>query len=181
MPRDRQPFREHGFRIVTMLIGMVVGVVAAFFVLPAVTGRENRGPWWVYALGLAIVVLVGGAALLLGLALGRRIVGDRIEAAIREPGERWRHGRFTVSPTGVTFERYRWQMRIPSGKKTEFTEVRLGPDSGRRPPFRHLWTINPQLHIVTLDSEQGQYELAAMPSRLQEFDRRLDEPQLDPR
>lgn len=180
MPRDRQPLREHGFRIATMVIGMVVGLVAAFVILPAITGRENRGPAWVYGLGLVIAIVIGGGAMLLGLAIGRRIVGDRIEAALREPGEKWRHGRFTFAPAGVTFERYRWQLRIPSGKKTEFTGVRLGPDTGRRPPWRQLWTINPQLHIVTLDSEQGRYEVAAMPSRLRAFERRHGETQLEP-
>ncbi|MFJ3385158.1 MULTISPECIES: hypothetical protein [unclassified Curtobacterium] len=180
MSRDRQPLREHGFRVVTMVIGMVVGLAAAFFIVPAITGRENRGPFWAYGLGFALAILIGGGALVLGLAIGQRIVGDRIEAAVREPGAKWRHGRFTFVPGGVTFERYRWQLRIPSGKKTTFTGVRLGEDTGRRPPWRHLWTINPQLHIVTLDSEQGRYEVAAMPSRLRAFERRLSEPQLDP-
>lgn len=172
MPRDRQPLREHRFRIATMLIGMVVGLGVAFLIVPAITGEDRSGPWWAYGIGIGVAAVVGALALTLGLWIGNRIVGDRIEAAVREPGGKWRHGRFSFGQDGVTFERYRWQMRIPSGKKTLLTGVRLGPDTGQRPPWRQFWTINPQLHIVTLDADQGHWEVAVMPSRLRSFGER---------
>lgn len=178
MPKNRQPFRENGFRIITSLIGVVIGVVVVF-VLRGSEGAQ-RAPVWAYVVGVLVAVVVAGVGLLIGLLIGKRIVGDRIEAAVREPGGKWRHGRFVVARSGATFERYRWQIRIPSGKKTDFTGVELGDDTGKRPPLRQLWSINPQLHIVTLDSDQGHYEVAAMPS-LQQFRERLGEPQLDPR
>ncbi len=49
----------------------------------------------------------------------------------------------------------------------------IGPDTGRRPPLRHLWSVNPQLHIVTLDSTAGHFEFGALPSRIAELRRRL--------
>ena len=179
MPKNRQPFRENGFRIVSSLVGVVIGLVVVFMLRGSDGG--HRGPLWAYVVGVVVAVVVAGVGLLLGLLIGRRLVGDRIEAAVRQPGEKWRHGRFVVERSSATFERYRWQVRIPSGKKTDFTGVQLGDDTGQRPPLRQLWTINPQLHIITLDSDQGRYEVAAMPSRLQQFRERLGEPQLDPR
>lgn len=170
----RQPLREHAFRIAMPVVGMVLGLVGVFLVVPVITGRPERGPLWAYLIGIGIGVAVGAAALFVGLRIGRRIVGDRIEAAVRHPDQKWRHGRFAVDPEGLTFERYRWQMRIPSGDVSRLTNVRLGPDTGRRPPLRQLWTINPQLHVVLLDSDQGQCEVATLPSRLEQLREALD-------
>lgn len=162
----RQPLREHSFRIITVLVSMVIALACVFFIVPAVTGRPERGPFWAYLVGLVVGLAVAAGLLSLGIAIGRCLVGDRIEVALRQPGEKWRHGRLTVSPGTMTFERYRWQMRIPSGEKTPLTNVTLGPDTGQRPPLRHLWSINPQLHIVSLGSDQGQFEVGALPSRI---------------
>ncbi|MDB6427898.1 hypothetical protein [Curtobacterium sp. 20TX0008] len=175
MPRRKQPLKESAFRIGVTVVGMIVGLTVAFLVLPAVTGDDERGPLWAYVVGAALAVVVGVGALVLGLAVGRRLVGDRVEAALREPGGKWRHGRFDVAHGGTTFERYRWQLRIPSGRKLFLTGVGLGPDTGERPPLRQLWTINPQLHVIGLDSDQGRYEVAASPSRLELLRDQLDE------
>jgi hypothetical protein len=177
MPRRRAPLRENAFRFVGIGVGAVLGIVIDVVVLPR-HDAKNVLPWWVWGIFIVVVAAIGLAATAGGLAIGRRIVGDRIEAALRKPGGKWRHGRFTLTGDSVVFEQYRFQMRIPSGKKLELDDVRLGEDTGKRPPLRKLWTINPQLHIVTLDARQGHYEIGALPSRIAEFQERLQEPQL---
>ncbi|MFZ7086569.1 hypothetical protein [Curtobacterium sp. RRHDQ10] len=174
MPRRRQPFREHAFRIITPLVGAIVGLLVAFL-LPRLFDGDHPQSVWAYLIGGLVFLLFAGGGIFLGLAIGRKVVGDRIEAAVREPDGKWRHGRFEVDPGGVTFERYWWQIRIPSGKKTTFSGVHLGDDTGRRPPLRQIWTINPQVHIVSFDSDQGHFEIAALPSRIDELRDRLPE------
>jgi hypothetical protein len=49
----------------------------------------------------------------------------------------------------------------------------LGADTGRRPQLGEIWSANPQLHIVDLETDQGPKELAALPSRLTELHVRL--------
>ncbi|MBG6215349.1 hypothetical protein RCH23_003289 [Cryobacterium sp. CAN_C3] len=175
-PRNRAPLRESGFRIASQLAGVVIGLVVVLVFLPQIIGGQVKIPWWAFVAGSVLGVAIAVAATIVGLLLGRRLVGDRIEGAVREPGSKWRHGRLEVGGDAIVFERYRFQLRIPSGVKQRFDDVILGEDTGRRPPFRQLWTINPQLHIVSLDAQQGHFEFAAMPSQIQELRDRLHEP-----
>ena len=176
MARRRAPWREYRFRILSIAVGVVVGILVVTVLLPLVTGQRLVLGWGL-PVGVLVVVLIAVGGGLLGLRLGDRLVGDRIEGALREPGGRWRHGRVTIDGDTVTFERYRFQMRIPSGKKQRFDNVRLGADSGQRPPLRTMWSINPQVHIVSLDADQGHFEFAALPSRIEELHERVAAPQ----
>ena len=178
MPRRKTPLREQTFRIGGLFVGVLLGVLIVL--LPSLLGRGPDLPPAVVAIviGFALVVAIGGLAL--GLALGRRIVGERIEAAMREPGGPWQHGSFTVTPGHLSFQRYRWQVRIPRGAPVEFDVDDLGDDTGVRPSWKQVLTINPQLHIVTVTSPQGDRELAALPTHLEELRERLAGAQVQP-
>lgn len=175
MPRNRSPLREQSFRIATMAISVVVGIVAVV-VVEIVLGVDT----WIWLTTLIVGILIGlGAALvgaLIGARVARRLVGDRIEVALRDSGEtKWRHGRLSLSPDHVSFQPYALQMRIPKGDPIEMRVTRLGDDTGRRPSRKQIWTVNPQLHIVDMATDTGAKELAALPSRLAELRSRLAE------
>ncbi|WP_411699065.1 hypothetical protein [Conyzicola sp.] len=178
MPRRKTPLREQTFRIGGMFVGLLLGLLIVL--VPTLLGRGPDLPPAVIAIviGFALVIAIGGLAL--GLALGRRIVGERIEAALREPAGRWKHGSLTVTPGHLSFQPYRWQMRIPRGAPIEIDVDELGDDTGVRPPWKHVLSINPQLHIVTVASPQGNRELAALPSHLEELRERLSGAQVQP-
>jgi hypothetical protein len=178
MPRRKTPLREQTFRLGTLGVGLLIGLLIVL--LPSLIGRGPGLPPAVVAIaiGFALVVAIGGMAI--GLAVGRRIVGERIEAALREPGGRWQHGSITVTPGHLSFQRYRWQMRIPRGAPVEIDVDDLGDDTGVRPSWKQVLTINPQLHIVTVTSPQGDRELAALPTHLEELRERLSDAQTQP-
>lgn len=173
MPANRVPLREYLFRFAGPLIGAVIGVVIVLTVFPHLFGERARVPYWVWIVTAVVVLVLTVGASAVGLLVGQRLVGDRIEGALREPGGKWRHGRIVVDGTDVIFESYRLQMRIPSGQKERLNNATLGPDTGQRPSLRKLWTVNPQLHIVTLNSTQGHFEFGALPSRINLFRERL--------
>ena len=171
MPRQKTPLREQTFRFAGIGVGLLIGLLVVL--LPQLFGSGRSLPPAVIfiVIGIALVVAIGGMAL--GLAVGGRIVGDRIEGAMREPGGRWQHGRLTVTPGHLSFQRYRWQVRIPRGAPVEIDVDELGDDTGVRPSWKQIMSINPQLHIVTVSSPQGARELAALPSHLKELRERI--------
>ncbi|WP_216819852.1 hypothetical protein [Frondihabitans sp. 762G35] len=114
----------------------------------------------------------------LGLLIARRRLGDRLSAALRESGGKWRHGRLTVTPGLIVFEPYRRQTTLVRGTREEYRVGRVGDDTGRRPPRRQLLWINPQLHIVDLDTDRGRREIALLPTALTTLRERLSEPSL---
>jgi hypothetical protein len=120
---------------------------------------------------VTLPIIAGGLAL--GLGIGRRIVGERIEVAMREPGGRWRHGRLTVAPGHLVFQPYLFQVRIPRGAPVEIDVERLGDDTGDRPSWKQILSLNPQVHIVDVASPQGDRQIAALPSHLEELRERL--------
>ena len=83
----------------------------------------------------------------------------------------WPHFQASLWPHFRTSSTY--QVRIPKGEPLELRVTRLGVDTGRRPQFRQIWSVNPQLHIVDLETDRGPKELAALPSRLMELQVRL--------
>ncbi|MDH2442396.1 hypothetical protein QDR37_00395 [Amnibacterium sp. CER49] len=173
-PRDRQPLREQRFRFLTIAIAGAVGITIVY-VVQAIGHHRPISP---IALLIAVpfALVIGVPGILIGQRIGRGIVGDRIEVAFREPGTtKWRHGRLTISPGQVTLERYRWQVRIPSGDRREYGVTGLD-DTGQRPSLRQIMSVNPQLHIAVLHTTAGDLELAAFPSRITELQRRLGEP-----
>jgi hypothetical protein len=167
--------REFAFRVVSPLAGIVIGLGIVVVVISLLGGRLKI-PWWVIAGAFVFMLAIAAAAVVGGLLIGQRLVGDRIEAALREPGNKWRHGRLEVEGDAVVFEPYLLKVRLPSGVKQHLDRVSVGEDRGHRPPLRQLLTINPQLHIVSIDAEQGRFELAALPSRIRELRNRLGDP-----
>jgi hypothetical protein len=172
MSRRKQPLREQSFRIGTIAVGLVLGF-AVVFLVPALTGADSRLSGGALTTVIVIAVLVAIGAVALGLLIGRRIVGDRIEVAMRDSGRKWRHGRVTVTPGHLSFQPYWWQVRIPAGPAIEMDVNVMGEDTGRRPPLKQIWSVNPQLHIVDIEGSHGSWELAALPSRLTEMRERL--------
>jgi hypothetical protein len=148
--------------------------------IPGLFRGDRALPPAVIAIVVVIALIIGIASVALGSVVGRRLVGDRIEVAMREPGGKWRHGRLTVSPGHVSFQPYRWQMRIPHGRPVEMDVKSLGDDTGRRPSWKQIMSVNPQLHIVEVASLQGDREVAALPSHLEELRERLAGPQQVP-
>ncbi|WIB65837.1 hypothetical protein [Curtobacterium sp. MCBD17_040] len=182
MPRNRAPLREQRFRLAVLAASLVAGFgIAALIpslIDPHTSSHRQHHSAGVIALSLIIVLVLVLAGGVIGLLLGNRLVGDRIECAVREPGtKRWRHGRLSINGTSLTFEQYRFQMRFVVGKRQQFTDVQVGDDMGRRPPVRQIWSINPQLHIIDLTAFEGRFELAALPSRIRELQDRVREPQ----
>ncbi|MGT2426489.1 hypothetical protein [Amnibacterium kyonggiense] len=163
--------RELAFRFVGPIIGVVIGV-GVVGAVTALSGSRLLPP------GLLIGVLAGAAVVALGatavgLLIGRRIVGDRLEVALRVPDARWRHGRLEADADRSTFHPYVWQVRIPTGEREELGPTAIRPDAPRRPALRTIWSLNPQTRIVTLETARGPVEVAALPSRLELLRQRL--------
>jgi hypothetical protein len=168
-------FRENRFRIGAMVGAAVLGVFVALFLVPAVAGRSVNV--WISLAGALIALVIFVPVMLLSMKLGDRlIVKDRIEVAMRKAGTtKWRHGRLTVTPGHLSIQPYRWQVRLPKGKPIEMDVDTMTEDTGRRPSLKQLLTVNPQLHIVELESSSGRLEIAGAPSHLSELRERLHE------
>jgi hypothetical protein len=162
---------EQTFRIASIGVGAVLGIGVVFLLFTA-SGFPDLPPTAII-IGVAVALVVAIGATVVGLAIGRHMVGDRIEVAMREEGGKWRHGRITVTPGHLSFEPYFWQVRIPHRSPVEIDVDRLSEDTGRHPPWNQMWSINPQLHIVEVASSEQVRELAALPSHVKELRERL--------
>lgn len=169
----KTPFKENRFRLGVLLGGLVLGLLISVFVLPAIVGREI--PWWIILVSALATLVVFIPIIFLGMKLGDRLlVKDRIEVGMRASGtKKWRHGRITVTPGHFTFQPYLWQVRIPRGEPVQLEVENMSEDSGRRPSLKQLWSVNPQLHIVEIESSMGRFEIAGLPSHLTELRERL--------
>lgn len=178
MTPNRPPMRQYVFRLVAPLLGVVVGVIVVVALIDweHPHSKGARLPGWVLPLAIMVVVVVWVAAAVVGVIVGRSIAGRHVEVALRRPGQKWAHGRLTFAAGAFTFERYRFQMRIPSGDKTTYRIHGVGEDSGRRPSLKNVWTINPQLHIIELETDRGPLELGALPYRIPDIRERLTQP-----
>ncbi len=176
MPRKAAPPRQHLFRVVILAVGPVVGLVVGLIALNA-PGRNVGLPPIFYVVIVGVVVVMGAVAIGIGLFVGTKLVGDRIEIAFRAPGEtKWRHGRLEVHHGAVALRRYWWQLRVPVGEPIELAVRELGPDTGRRPAARQWWSLNPQMSIRDLETDRGTFEIAGLPAHLEELGERLREP-----
>ncbi|WP_343317371.1 hypothetical protein AAFM46_08265 [Arthrobacter sp. TMP15] len=176
MPRNRGPLREQSFLIFSIVGGMLIGILAVL-VLPALFGNGREVKPGLLLVVVVVTLVVAAFAVLLRQIIGKRLVGDRIEAALREHDGKWRHGRITVGYGQLSFQPYLWQVRIPSGTPVELEVSELGEDTGQRPPLRKIWSMNPQLHIVQVVTNRGLWELAGLPSQIEELRTRLSEPE----
>lgn len=173
MPRNRTPIREQYFRIAAIFVVPAVVAAGVTIGFAALRGREDLGVVVFVTLAVTVPIMIAG--ILVGLYLGRRLVGDRIELAFRRPGEKWRHARVDVAEGRVRLQPYLWQVRVANGDPLEMAVERLDLADARKPPFRSWWSLNPQLRIVDLDTDRGRYEIAALPSHLAELRERLHE------
>lgn len=158
------PWREHGSRYIATAVGFLIGVG-----LIVVVGGKNLWsllPWW----ALLIVLIVGLALLLgattIGLLIGQRLVGNKLELAVRAGGGKWRHGRAELQGSRLTFWPYYWQIRVPKGDREELLITGLDQTHSRRPALRELIALNPQARVVRAETASGPIEIAALPSRL---------------
>lgn len=170
VPRHRTPLREQAFRIGILAIGPIFALVGLTCV--AAAGVFGSLPPGVLVITLGALLLLAVIALVAGVALGDRLVGDDIEVAYREPGKKWHHGRVDVTPGRMSLRKYRWQVRIPTGAPIIFDIIDVGSEE-RRPKAAQWWSLNPQLRIVDVQTEQGPLELGAAPSHLKELRQRL--------
>jgi len=150
-------FKGQGFRLASIGIGLLIGLVAVT-VIRAVTSDEPLSSGFLIGTGFALVIAVVAAAA--GLLLGRKIFGQRLELALRPAAEtKWRHGWAEASPGRLRFHRYKWQVRFVSGDPVDFIVHTVGSDSGERPSKKQLWSVNPSLHIIDIDTDQGPLQL----------------------
>lgn len=176
MPRNRGPLREQSFLIFSIVCGLLIGILVVLVVLGVFGHGRQLQPGLVLVV-VVVALVVAVCAVLVRQVIGKRLVGDRIEAALREHDGKWRHGRITVGFGQLSFQPYLWQVRIPSGDPVELEVSELGEDMGRRPPLRKMWSMNPQLHIVQVVTNRGPWELAALPSQIEELRTLLSEPE----
>ena len=176
MPRSRGPLREQSFLIFGIVGGMLIAILVVL-VVSAIFGNGREVTPGLLLLVVVVTLVVAAFAVLLRQFIGKRVVGDRIEAVLREHDGKWRHGRITVGYGQLSFQPYFWQVRVPSGATVELEVSELGEDTGRRPPLRKIWSMNPQLHIVQVVTNRGLWELAGLPSQIEELRTRLSEPE----
>jgi hypothetical protein len=136
---------------------------------------DDAPPAGLIAIALAIGVILAVSGMLVGLLIARRLIGDRIEVALREHDGRWRHGRLTVTPGHLSFQPYLWQVRIPKGDPIEFEVHHIGEDTGRRPRLRQMWSVNPLLRIVDIETDKGDREVGMLKHQVEELRQRLSE------
>jgi hypothetical protein len=169
MPQKRAPVRQQIFRVGVVLLGPVIVILILLF-----AGQRLGFPADLIPIAVIAIVVVTGIGVALGLFIGSKLVGDRIEVALRPRGGKWTHGRLTPEPGGVLrFDKYWWQVRIPTGDTTYHQVERLGDNTFRKPKPAEWWSVNPQLRITTLISDHGTYDLGALPAHLVELRERL--------
>lgn len=176
MPRNRGTLREQSFLILSIVAGMLIGILVVL-VVPAIFGNGREVTPGLLLVVVVVTLVVAAFGVLLRQVIGKRLVGERIEAVLREQDGKWRHGRITVGYGQLSFQPYLWQVRIPSGAPVEMEVSELGEDTGRRAPLRKIWSMNPQLHIVRVVTNRGLWELAGLPSQIEELRTRLSEPE----
>jgi len=175
MTEKRPLLKGRGLLMIGGGIGLVIGTVVILLVL---NGRppDERPPAAVIAIAWVVGVVLAAGGMLIGLLIARWLVGDRIEVALRERDGGWRHGRLDVTPGHLSFQPYLWQVRIPRGKPIEFEVHHVGADTGRRPPAREMWSVNPLVRILDLETDKGDREVGVPKHQVEELRKRLGEP-----
>jgi len=170
----KTPLWEDRFRVGMILGGLVLGLLLSVFLLPALFGRQIQS-WIIPVVALSTLVIFVPLFFLARSFGDRVLVKDRIEVGMRATGtKKWRHGRITVTQGHFTFQPYLWQVRIPKGEPVELDVENMTEDTGRRPSMKQLWSVNPLLHVVEIDTSKGRFEIAGLPTHLKELrDREL--------
>jgi hypothetical protein len=117
---SRKPpfFKGQGFRLGSIGVGLVIGLTTVV-VTQAVTSDEPLSSGFLIGISFGLVLVVAATAV--GLLLGRKVFGQRLELALRPTTEtKWRHGWVEASPGHLRFHRYKWQIRFVSGDPVDF-------------------------------------------------------------
>ena len=137
---------------------MAAGLGIVLIVQAATSDEPLSSGFLLGGAGVGLVIAV--AAILVGLLLGRKIFGKRLEIALRPAGEtKWQHGRVEASPGQMHFRRYKWQLRFVSGDPVDFVVDEVGADSGARPSKKQMWSVNPSLHVIEVKTDRGTFQL----------------------
>ena len=151
-------FKGQGFRLASIGVGLAAGL-GIVLIVQAVTSDEPLSSGFLLG-GGAVGLVIAVAAVVVGLLLGRKIFGKRLEIALRPMGEtKWQHGRVDASSGMMRFRRYKWQLRFVSGDPVEFVVDEVGVDSGKRPLKKQMWSVNPSLHVIEIETDRGTLEL----------------------
>jgi hypothetical protein len=151
-------FKGQGFRLASIGVGLVVGL-GIVLVVRAATSDAPLSSGFLLG-GGAAGLIIAVVAVVVGLLLGRRIFGQRLEIALRTAGEKkWQHGRVEASPGRLRFRRYKWQLRFISGEPVDFLVDEVGADSGARPSKKQMWSVNPSLHVIEVKTDRGTLQL----------------------
>jgi hypothetical protein len=169
---ERPPFfKGQGFRLASISVGIAIGV-GAMLVTRALISDEPLST--ASLIGMGIGVAIAAVGIVAGLLLGRRIFGQRLELALRPAGETtWKHGRIDASPGHMRFRPYRWQVRLFSGEPVDFVVHEVGLDTGRRPSKKQLWSVNPSLHVIEAETDQGTLELGLQSHQVDDIRARI--------
>lgn len=137
---------------------MAAGLGIVLIVQAATSDEPLSSGFLLGGAGVGLVIAV--AAILVGLLLGRKIFGKRLEIALRPAGEtKWLHGRVEASPGQMHFRRYKWQLRFVSGDPVDFVVDEVGADSGARPSKKQMWSVYPSLHVIEVKTDRGTVQL----------------------
>jgi len=151
-------FKGQGFRLASIGVGLAAGLGIVLIVQAATSDEPLSSGFLLGGAGVGLVIAV--AAILVGLLLGRKIFGKRLEIALRPAGEtKWQHGRVEASPGQMHFRRYKWQLRFVSGDPVDFVVDEVGADSGARPSKKQMWSVNPSLHVIEVKTDRGTVQL----------------------
>lgn len=151
-------FRGQGFRLASIGVGLAAGL-GIVLIVQAATSDEPLSSGFLLG-GAAVGLVIALAAVVVGLLLGRKIFGKRLEIALRPTGEtKWQHGQVEASPGDMLFRRHKWQLRFVSGDPVDFVVAEVGADSGARPSKKQMWSVNPTLHVIEVKTDQGTLQL----------------------
>lgn len=150
-------FKGQGFRLASIGVGAVIGLTAVI-VMRAVASDEPISTGFLIGVGAGLAIAL--AAAVVGLLLGRKVFGQRLELALRSAADKkWRHGWIEASPGFMRFHRYKWQIRFISSKPVDYIVHEVGVDSGQHPSKKQMWSVNPSLHVIEIDTDQGVLQL----------------------
>ena len=165
-------FKGQGVRFAGLGVGLLLGL--GVILLVSTLGSDEPIPvGLLVGIGAGALVVAVGATFL-GLLVGRRVFGQRLEVALRVAGESaWQHGRLEARPGCFEFIPYKWQIRFVSGPATLYQVRAVGEDTGQRPSKKQLWSVNPALHVVDVETERGGVQLGLQAHQVAEIRQRI--------
>jgi len=164
--------KGQGVRFASLGAGLLLGL--GVILLAMTLGSDEPIPvGLLIGIGAGAFVLAVGATLI-GLLVGRRVFGQRLEVALRPAGaSKWQHGRLEVTPGYFEFTPYKWQVRFLSGPATQYQVRAVGEDTGQRPSKKQLWSVNPALHVIDVETERGALQLGLQGHQVEEVRQRM--------